>query len=171
MPASEEMKDILDIKPPVEFQFPWKPVIVGSSILAGLILFLIVWKIIARTRNTKKLAPLTAKQKALAHLEKIDSTRSEIKKYYFSLSELLRLFLEEELKISALETTTEELLPHLKRLSALTPAQKNQLQLLLPHIDLVKFAAFTPSSDEISQTIEELKKFFLSFPDPETLST
>ena len=81
---------------------------------------------------------------------------NEIKKYYSELTEIVRAYIEKELKIPALEITTHELVDILSAFnkSKTIDASKEtikKLNALLQEADLVKFAKSTPLSHEIEE--------------------
>jgi len=95
---------------------------------------------------------------AIEKLQKLDSKllwqNNQIKKYYSELTEIIRDFIEKELKIPALEITTQELIEALSNLDKSETLQidketTRKLNSLLSEADLVKFAKSTPLSHEI----------------------
>ena len=103
-----------------------------------------------REKHQKKLPPFERAIEELKALETVNpSVQEEYKQYYSRLTDVVRRYLEEEAKISALESTTDELLLKLEVLK-----QSGQLELeretiknlktVLQTADLVKFAQSTP---------------------------
>ena len=99
-------------------------------------------------------------EEAIDRLQKLDSKllwqNNEIKKYYSELTEIIRSYLEKELKIPALEITTLELIKMLDNFKQATTIEiENEtikkLNALLNEADLVKFAKSKPLSHEIEQ--------------------
>ena len=95
---------------------------------------------------------------AIEKLQKLDNKllwqNNQIKKYYSELTEIIRDFIEKELKIPALEITTQELIEALSNLDNSKTLQidketTRKLNSLLSEADLVKFAKSTPLSHEI----------------------
>jgi hypothetical protein len=95
---------------------------------------------------------------AIEKLKKLDNKllwqNNQIKKYYSELTEIIRDFIEKELKIPALEITTQELIEALSNLDKSETLQidketTRKLNSLLSEADLVKFAKSTPLSHEI----------------------
>jgi hypothetical protein len=95
---------------------------------------------------------------AIEKLKKLDNKllwqNNQIKKYYSELTEIIRDFIEKELKIPALEITTQELIEALSNLDKSETLQidketTTKLNSLLSEADLVKFAKSTPLSHEI----------------------
>jgi hypothetical protein len=74
--------------------------------------------------------------------------RGKTKEYYTRLTEILRAYLEGELKVPALEQTTREILQALETHEEVMAADREDLEQLLETADLVKFAKATPLPDE-----------------------
>ncbi len=103
-----------------------------------------------REERKKKLPPFERAIEELKALEIITpSLQEEYKQYYSRLTDVVRRYLEEEAKITALESTTDELL---LKLNALKESKKLELEretiknlkTVLQTADLVKFARSTP---------------------------
>ena len=99
-------------------------------------------------------------EEALEKLQELDNKllwqNNEIKKYYSELTEIIRVFIEKELEIPALEITTFELVSLLSDYNNpkninITKETVRKLDALLQEADLVKFAKSTPLSHEIEE--------------------
>ena len=99
-------------------------------------------------------------EEALQKLQELDNKllwqNNEIKKYYSELTEIVRVFIEKELEIPALEITTQELVELLSEYDKsknynLTKETIQKLNTLFKEADLVKFAKSTPLSHEIEE--------------------
>src|SRR4029434_9999448 len=66
--------------------------------------------------------------------------RGQFRKYYFRLSEILRVFLQDEINLPAVDATTEEIRPHLKEDPSLSPEEHASVEGRRVEMDLVKFA-------------------------------
>lgn len=78
----------------------------------------------------------------------------KVKQYYVELTDIVRSYIERELKIPALESTTDELIETItdfSKISTLDLPKKTikNLQKLLQEADLVKFAKFKPVQTDI----------------------
>ena len=113
-----------------------------------------------REERKNKLPPFERAIEELKALQTVSpSLQEEYKQYYSRLTDVVRRYLEEEAKISALESTTDELLLKLEALK-----QSGQLELerqtlknlktVLQTADLVKFARSTPEFGSISKDRE-----------------
>ena len=130
----------------------WLPWCVGSAAVVAAI----AWIIWHRRRREKAVAevrksPLETALAALEQLEKDDLvSKGELKEYYGRVSSILREYVEGRYGLQAPERTTEEFMEDLRRDSGtLTKDQKSLLEKFLMHCDLVKFAKFEPSADEV----------------------
>ena len=84
----------------------------------------------------------------LNELKKNSAWESENKKqYYSSLTDAVRLYLEDRYKIQALEKTTKEIISELKYTN-ISIDDKYFLKEILRQADFVKFAKFNPSNDD-----------------------
>ena len=103
-----------------------------------------------REERMKKLPPFERAIEELKALEAVTpSLQEEYKQFYSRLTDVVRRYLEEEAKITALESTTDELLLKLKALKEsgqleLERETIKNLKTVLQTADLVKFARSTP---------------------------
>ena len=141
----------------------FKPYIIWA-ILALLLIGLFIYYLKTRKKPeikenepVNKLAPF---EEALQKLQELDNKllwqNNEIKKYYSELTEIIRVFIEKELEIPALEITTQELVSLLSdynnpEIINLSKETIKKLNALFQEADLVKFAKSTPLSHEIEE--------------------
>lgn len=80
--------------------------------------------------------------------------RGQIKKYFTHLSDIIRKYTERRYKIPALDRTTDEIKGEIRRLK---PEQTivDSLYGLLFFCDLVKFAKYIPSAEEIEKSLNQ----------------
>lgn len=129
-------------------------------ILAGVLLLALLLYFIFRKKET--LEEIEAKippyDLALKRLKELDNKqlwqKNKIKPYYVELTDIIRSYIERELNIPALESTTNELMETITDFnssSALNIPNETitKLQSLLKDADLVKFAKYVPLSNEI----------------------
>lgn len=69
--------------------------------------------------------------------------------FYVELSAIVRIYLEERFDLQAPEQTTEEFIRTSSHSQALSPEHRVLTQAFLEQSDLVKFARFTPSADDM----------------------
>ena len=162
VPVDTLKQKMFDIKPIAEVKKNYDTLtqniaycILVVLILVGLIYAFFFAKKRREIRN-RKLPPYERAIEELKALETvIPSQQEEYKLYYSRLTDVVRRYLEEEAKITALESTTDELLSKLGALK-----QSGQLELergtiknlksVLQTADLVKFARSTPELGTIS---------------------
>ncbi len=103
----------------------------------------------------------------LNHLEKKELwQKGEIKEYYSELTDIARNYIEEAVKIPAMESTTSELIEGLKIASMrkkikLTPETVENLREVLMQADLVKFAKSKPLDFQIEEDKTKIQKSIL----------
>lgn len=133
-------------------------------ILLGLILIGVVLYFIFRRKKPQEeivyvpaLAPLEeAMEKLKALDDKLLWQNNKVKDYYSELTEIVRAFIERELQIPALESTTDELISMLsdfKEAETIIAEEDTiaKLKALLQEADLVKFAKSKPLDFEIEE--------------------
>ena len=99
-------------------------------------------------------------EKATSLLQQLESKelwqKGEIKSYYSELTDIARNYIEEEIKIPAMESTTSELIVSLRKVAAqkklkLSKETLANLEKVLQQADLVKFAKSIPLEFEIEE--------------------
>ena len=129
--------------------------------ILAIIGFWIYWFVI-RKRKTTEDAPtyrtLPPYEEALLKLNELDEKllwqNNKIKEYYSELTEIIRGYIERELKVPALENTTDEVLEIIKDFKNSDTIETSKetiakLKDLLREADLVKFAKSKPLAIEI----------------------
>ncbi len=156
----DTMKAFMPIKPPLEMPVTWNeyffPILFFLWLVIGVGLF-IYFAFIKKSINNApveslrydpSLPPHVEALKKLVDLEKAQLWQQEqIKLYYTKLSDIIRLYIERQFNIDALESTTDELMDKLKK-SPIQKSQKLSLRQLLANADLVKFAKAKPETHE-----------------------
>ena len=147
---------LFDIKPLVAVKRGYKKLTQQILITVfGLILLILAVFLILRVQKKliEKRKELPPFDRALLELKALEEERprlqEEYKSYYSKLTDVVRRYLEEEANITALESTSRELL---KKLELLKDSGKldldgetlRSLKLVLEHADLVKFARSAP---------------------------
>ncbi len=135
------LKDLIHIPYPLSYWF------IGAALAIGLIAlaFFLIRKYFKKTPPPKEVAPPQPLHerilKELSELrERYDYTPATEKKFHFLLSEIFRRYLEGRFQFAATDSTTEEILARLPRISQLTESQKEPLARILKGTDEVKFA-------------------------------
>lgn len=146
--------DIYDIKGPRSAAFNWKfwLKVFGVLVICGLVYVVIL---LIRMKKEGKFMPPPLPAHVIAY-EALDMliarnliSEQMVKEYYSEISLIIRHYLEGRFKLRAPEMTTEEFLVSLRDSKVLTREQKDILKDFLVQCDLVKFAKYGPSKDEI----------------------
>ncbi|MBN1393234.1 MAG: hypothetical protein JW947_10590 [Sedimentisphaerales bacterium] len=83
----------------------------------------------------------------------------KIKEFYERLSDILRHYIEHRFNLRAPERTTEEFLAELPAANVLSQSEQERLGEFLRHCDLVKFAKYNPTAEQIQKTFDLVKNF------------
>lgn len=139
----------------------WIYVLIALAVIAG-IAFL-VYKFILKAQPKEKAEVIVYKtpiEKATTLLQQLESKelwqKGEIKHYYSELTDIARNYIEEEIHIPAMESTTSELIEGLRRAAKqkklkLSNESVENLEKVLMQADLVKFAKVKPQDYEIEE--------------------
>lgn len=159
------MTDIVDIKPltHVNVGLPWGFISAGIAALLALAIVIAWWVRRRRSRrplpvipalppDQKAMAALAQLQQQLTHLQVHD--HNAVHRYYVSISEVIRVYVEEQFGLNATDLTTEEIIARLRALGSdqLTHDAQQHLIRFLRETDHVKFADHQPTADEIMAT-------------------
>ena len=170
VPTDSSITKTKDIKPPFAEAFNWKwyskYFYWGFSFLVIIILIILIT--IYFTKKNKIVVLKSEKPKIPAHiialqsLEKIKNEQiwkeEKTKEYYSSISDTIRLYIEERFKVNALESTTSEIMKAF-RSQVVDKESKDKLQQLLMLSDLVKFAKQFPIISEHTFTLQNAFDF------------
>ena len=175
-------QSLFDIKPIIEVDKNYDNFFYISIILLGLILMIfLIWLIFKKierfkTDKNELIHPFDKAIKELDQLEKIElSDQNQYKLYYSRLTDVVRRYLEEEANVSALESTSEELLKKLEKLKREGKMQLmsdtiKDLKKVLINADLVKFAKSSPEFFVANEDRALVKKVVIktkeSLPEP-----
>jgi hypothetical protein len=164
-------EDVLsDIKPILYIPFSWKTlfswiafILIIISLLAGIVYVFMTYVL-------KKKIPIIEKKEiivpphifAIQQLDKIKEEKlwqqGKIKEFYSSITDVVRIYIENRFGIPAPEMTTEELM----KIIATTPETanvKDTINDLLYVSDMVKFAKFKP--DENDHNVSLIHSYFI----------
>ena len=83
----------------------------------------------------------------------------KIKEFYERISDILRHYIEHRFNLRAPERTTEEFLAELASANVLGEPDRQSLAEFLQHCDLVKFAMYDPTNEQIQKTFDLVKNF------------
>jgi flagellar basal body-associated protein FliL len=173
VPVDTINQKMYDIKPLINVQKSnsdfWKILLI-ILIIIGIAGGLIYWFLFRKKPLTEeeKVALLPPYDRALLELKRLENSKyliqDKYKKYYSELTDIVRSYLEEEVHVSALESTTSELIHKLELLrdAGELKLQHNtikQFEKILQTADLVKFARSKPPTTVAEQdrkAIEEI---------------
>ena len=158
--CSAYAEDLRDIKPPIDLPadyFLWF-VLLGILALGG-IAFLVRFLILRLKQPKKILEPTKLSWKiALERLNALQQQnlpqQGQVKEYYSQLSDIIRRYMEDRFHIRAPEMTTQEFLWSLNNFRGLTDLHKNLLKNFLNSCDLVKFAKYGPTLNEMDESFQ-----------------
>jgi hypothetical protein len=149
----------------------WPLGIAGAAAAAGLLL----WAALRLRGRARPAAPrVPAHERAYAELEWLLGQglveSGELKDFFFHLSRILREYIENRFGLRAPERTTEEFLEEIgaraggsggatRAGGVLLPEHRRLLREFLERADLVKFATYRPSGEEVEASFEAAKRF------------
>tara|TARA_Y100000389_G_scaffold37018_1_gene31396 strand:+ start:1431 stop:2999 length:1569 start_codon:yes stop_codon:yes gene_type:complete len=147
-----DIKNIIEVEK--DYEGWWKKYFLILSIISILILSVKFYKESKYFNSSKEIItpPLEKAIKALKSLELNESnSQSDYKEYYSKLTEIVKGYFEEEVKVDALESTTNELILKLELLKDagqldISKETLKNFKSVLSTADLVKFAKSTPGS-------------------------
>ena len=155
-----KMYDIKTIVP-VESPSNWWKYLLGVLLLVAFII--LVYGLLKKYQKREKPQEIIFKtpiEKATSLLQQLETKelwqRGEVKSYYSELTDIARNYIEEEIHIPAMESTTSELIEGLrnaakKKKLKLSPETVANLERVLKQADLVKFAKVKPLDFEIEE--------------------
>ena len=162
VPVDTLTQKMYDIKPIIEvdksYAGIWKTIlwVLLAILVIGAFIYFYFFKKKKLTEEEKE-AMLPPYDRALLELKRLENSKyliqDEYKKYYSELTAIVRSYLEEDANISALESTTRQLIEKLEMLkdSGELKLKENtirQFQKILQTADLVKFARSKPPTSQ-----------------------
>jgi len=161
---AKDKTDIRDIKDPVSFPNRYRLILFLLAALA-LIALLAVGGMYLKRKIESKIAEAVYKSPYEIAYERLEALKKKhlieegrVKAYYFELSDIVRHYLEDGFHLKAPEMTTEEFLIMVKMKDELSREHKSLLREFLSHCDLVKFARYGPSGEEIDLSFDSAKR-------------
>lgn len=173
VPVDTLAQKMFDIKPLMEVrksQARWFKLLLGILIILALIGGLLYWFVFRKKTLTEaeKVALLPPYDRALIELKKLENSKyliqDQFKEYYSELTNIVRAYLEEDVRLSALESTTDQLIEKLQLMTDAGELQLDkdtidQFKRILQTADLVKFAKSRPDTSVAEahrQSIEQI---------------
>ena len=165
--SPEDATEIRDVKGPENLPFDYRKVITISAII--IVVLLAVAFIIYYIKRKKKgisllgfaAPPRPPDEIALERLLSLDESglleKREYKRFFTQLSDILREYLEARFEVSALESTTSELLQQLDNIEEIGRDVIDSITQILQLSDLVKFAKYIPLDDESFGVVDDVR--------------
>lgn len=158
------MTDIHDIKPLEILVADWALLV---YILAAILILVVIgtaiyyWNKYRNRKLVSKDVPALPHEEALKLLDALgDVENMDGKAFYFSLSSILRGYIQARYNINALEMTTEELLPKIEILGICRELHK-ELKELLRSTDPVKFAGVPAAVSKMRSDLAFVRNFVM----------
>lgn len=160
----KDAKDIKDIKPPLALAYvPVAPVVwlcVGAAVAA---LAVFAFRRIRRKRELAPPPPRSAHDVAYDELERLRAmdliAKGRVKEYYVRISDIVRRYIERRFDLKAPDRTTEEFLAEAGASGLLDPRARTLVGDFLMQCDMVKFARYGPTAEEIEGVYAAAKRF------------
>ena len=143
----------------------WLFVVFGALVVAGVVLFLLLYR---RRGTTEDASPLTAMEIALKRLANLLEDRlheNDVKKFFVELTDIVRWYIEQVSNVHAPELTTEEFLRTISihRSGLFSAEMRERLRVFLEAADRVKFAKFQPIREEINAGFRHAEEVVMGF--------
>lgn len=152
--------DIRGIKDPIYIPntYAWVGwVLLGIAVAVAAWL---LWKKFRRKKSiTKPAVVIPPHRRAKNRLRNANELLSDPYAYCSLISDVVRTYLEERFELHAPDRTTEEFLNDMRTTAALRPDHKGLLEEFLSQCDLVKFARFEPTHDELKSLLNSALRF------------
>ncbi len=175
VPVDTLKQQMFDIKPLLEVEKSnadlWKTllwILLGLTVLGALFYWFVLRK--KPLTEEEKVALLPPYDRALLELKNLENSKyliqDEYKQYYSELTDIVRSYLEEDVHVSALESTTDELITKLELLKdagelELDTETLNQFKNILQTADLVKFAKSKPPTSVAEQDRKSIEQIVI----------
>jgi len=157
-----------DIKLPIEYPVTLGEILpyIGFGLLIAAILALAIYMFIRWKQNKPLFFASRPKDPpyiiALRDLDKIKAEKlwqnNKVKLYYTKVTDVLRIYLNAQFQIQAMEQTSEEILQSLQSIE-LPDELRNRLREMLSVSDLVKFAKYQPEMHENESALTVVSDF------------
>ncbi len=157
------MNDIHDIKPALEMGLDWGWTAWGLAVPAFVAAALLAWWLWRRRRKQVSgpptPPPISPESEALSALDALAAGAEEDEKqFYFTLSAILRRYVERRYAIPAAEMTLEELLPQMDHLQ-LEPNLYDRFKRLCRLSEPIKFANAPAERDQMPADLAFSREF------------
>ncbi len=156
----QKMYDIKGIEKVEAESNLWKYIVAVLVLLAFLVVGFLLYRKYKNRPKQEEIVYKSPIEKATSLLQSLENKElwqhGEVKEYYSELTDIVRTYIEEEIQIPAMESTTSELIESLKKVASqkkmkLLPETMKNLEKVLKQADLVKFAKVKPLDFEIEE--------------------
>lgn len=175
VPVDTLAQKMFDIKPLIEVEksySDWWKWLLGILLALSVIGGLLYWFVFRKKPLTEeeKVALLPPYDRALIELKKLENSKyliqDEYKQYYSELTDIVRSYLEEDVHVSALESTTDQLIDKLELMTdagelELDKETISQFKRILQTADLVKFAKSKPDTSVAEQDRKSIEQIVI----------
>ena len=159
--APSSAEDIRDIRGPISIPYQW---LWAAYVLAGVIVAVLAYALWRWIRGRARIKARLPHEIALDRLEAARAlmTENQVREYAFTVSEIIRSYIEQRFGERAAHRTTEEFLSDLLQQRG-TPLAEHRARLedFLNHCDLPKFARWQLSVREMESMHESARAFIL----------
>jgi len=158
-------EEIRDIHPPVAFPENFLWLVILLVIVIGCVCFIFLRKIFRKGKTAPIRKELQKSAEDIAYerlnvLLKLNlPSQGKIKEYFTQLADIIRRYIEGRFAVNAPEMTTGEFLEFIKKGGDVHEGHKSLLMNFLNCCDMVKFAKYGPSQQEIKEGFVLAKKF------------
>ena len=139
----------------------WPYLLAGLVIVLIVLFFVFVYKRKKRPEKIKTEPEIPPYEQAVKGLQSLEAEKlwqqGAIKEYYSRLTDILRLYIQRQYQVNALEQTTDELMEKIKPVTQLNQ-QRNNLETILQTADLAKFAKLQPTPEEHESCMHKAKE-------------
>lgn len=152
-----------DIKGPLSWswRFNWMLLLIACAVVAVVVAVFIFLR--RRKRCVPVVPPRPAHEIALEQLAQLKAKdlirQGRVKEYYSEISDIIRRYLENRFVIKAPEMTTEEFLSFARDSGKLGGEHKSLLREFLSACDMVKFAKYAPTENEMEAIFGSAENF------------
>ena len=148
-PAPPAGEDIRDIRQPRHFPTPWLWVMVAAGVTTLIVAAWLAWRWL-RSGRIFEMSPAEIAVQRLEEARRLMDPE-HAREYGFAVSQIIRGYIEEQLRLRAPRLTTEEFLRELVEGQAnILPAHRALLGDFLQHCDLAKFAGWRYSLEALA---------------------
>ena len=154
--STEELRDV---KPPVALPPNFFILFLLLFLILAVLLFFLIRFLSRRIKKNPKENIIVKRKPWEIAYDKLENLKNEnfmlkgeIKKFYSYLSDIIRVYIEGQFQINAPDMTTEEFLSSLRLTQRLNVDQKKALEEFLNCCDMVKFAKYSSTNEEIRRS-------------------